>query len=69
MEIPLKKLVGWRSSAGFWNAVVEKYELADRSKRNNFRQQKVVPYCKRELIVLHHGETLLECAARISECP
>ena len=65
-ETGLKKLAGWKSSAGFWNAVVQKYELADPSKRVHL-QQKVVRYCKQELIVLHDGETLLECAARISE--
>ena len=60
-----KKYQGFKSAASFWKAVVKRFKLADRIKRNNLRKDYVLPHCKKELIVLHTGETLLECAARI----
>jgi len=63
----LKKYAGFKSAAAFWDGVVTKFELADRKKRNQLRKDYVLPHCKKELIVLHTGETLLECAGRLAD--
>lgn len=63
----LKKYHGFKSANAFWHAVVVKFELADRKKRNQLRKDYVLPHCKKELIVLHTGETLLECAGRLAD--
>ena len=60
-----KKYQGFRSASGFGHAVVKMFKLADQPKRGNLRKDYVLPHCKKELIVLHHGETLLECADRM----
>ena len=59
--------VRFKSAAAFWDAVVEKFELKDQQKRANLRGNKVLPHCKKEFIVLHDGETLLECAGRLAD--
>ena len=48
----LKKCHGFKSAAAFWHAVVVKFELKDQQKRANLRGNKVLPHCKKELIVL-----------------
>ena len=63
----LKKHKGFTNANNFWKAVVTKFELKDARKRANLRGNKVLPHCKKELIVLHTGETLLECAGRLAD--
>ena len=63
----LKKYKGFTQAASFWDAVVKKFELKDAQKRANLRGNKVLPHCKKELIVLHDEETLLECAGRLAD--
>jgi hypothetical protein len=63
----LKKYKGFRSASSFGHAVVKRFELKDQQKRANLRGNKVLPHCKKELIVLHDGETLLECAGRLAD--
>ena len=62
----LKKHKGFAAN-NFWKAVVTKFRLTDRQKRSNLRKDYVLPHCKKELIVLHTGETLLECAGRLAD--
>ena len=61
----LKRYKGFTKVDSFWDAVVKKFKVADRIKRNNLRKDYVLPHREKELIVLHAGETLLECAARM----
>ena len=63
----LKKYQGFKSAPSFRQAVVKKFKLADRKKRNRLRKDYVLPHCKKELIVLHTGETLLQCAGRLAD--
>ena len=65
-KIGLKQHTGFGTMESFWSAVVTKFRLtAGYGNRRKLREHKVLPYCKRGLIVLHDGETLLGCAARV----
>ena len=62
-----KKRKGFKTCASFWNIVVLQFELKDAQKRAKLRGNKVLPHCKKELIVLHTDETLLQCAGRLAD--
>ena len=58
-NIITRKISYIKSTLDKRKSVVKKFKLADRKKRNQLRKGYVLPHCKKELIVLHTGETLL----------
>jgi hypothetical protein len=61
----LKKMPGFKAAKSCWDTCVGPFELQVAVKRTLLRHNHVLPYCKREGIVLNVDETLLQYFERI----
>ena len=61
----LKKHGGFRTAASCWETAVVRFQLSDRKTREKLRSMVLLPYCRREGIVLEEGESSMLCFQRL----